>query len=123
MIQGTIRSGCGRASQAFQPARMAELQQRFGWTPYPGTLNVAVMALDAAVLSLGEPVFRSEHNTPIGPLQWWPVLIRTERTGTVNGLLVRGARTGTRYLELVSRLSFRAAGCQNGDLVSIQRAP
>ena len=121
MIQGVVRSGCGRASKAFRPQRTMEVRRMFGWTPYPGTLNLRVGALAEVLASLPEPMALTEHETPIGPLRWWSALIRIPMLSEpVKGALVRGQNTKTGYLELVAPVNFRALGLKDGDPVSLE---
>lgn len=120
LITGTVASGAGRANRAFGIARLEEVRGLFGWTPFPGTLNLQVSNLEATLSKLPEPVALTEHNTPIGPLRWWPVLIHTTQFHEpISGVLVRGQRTKTSYLELVAPVGFREAGIRDGDSVTI----
>ena len=125
-IRGTVSSGMGRASKAFTEKRITEVERLFGFRPYPGTVNVRVPALNAFVALLGNPAAETEPETPIGPLRWWPISVAfgppsgDGRGPAVSvGLLVRGARTRTSYLELVFPSRLRASGLRNGDSVHV----
>lgn len=120
VIIGTVQAGCGRAAPAFRPARMRELVRLFGWLPYPGTLNVHIADLRAAVAALGEPDALTEHDTPIGPLRWWRAEIGVGDFACP-GLVVRGARTKTRHLEIVAPVRLRDAGAVDGVAVRVKR--
>lgn len=111
MIQGTVRSGQGGASKAMQGEKLRERSEVAGVELVPGTLNVQVRDLAAAVESLGEPhAYSDQGNERLGPLQWWPVEVRVRLDGSDHralGWIVRHERTSTRYLEVVSSVHFR----------------
>jgi CTP-dependent riboflavin kinase len=120
MIRGIVCKGTGQASRAFTEKRMAELQRLFGIRPVPGTLNVRVADLPAAVALLGEPAALTEHETRIGPLRWWPGSLSSERLHRpANVLLVRGEKSKAPYLEVVSQHHFRRLGLTDGSVVTL----
>jgi CTP-dependent riboflavin kinase len=121
MIEGMVASGSGKASQAFSAARMDEVRTAFGWTPFPGTLNLTVPDLPATLAGLPEPVMFTEHDTPIGPLQWWRIWIRSPLwAGPWHAALVRGRGSAARFLEIVAPVELRAVGLKNGDVVTVE---
>lgn len=128
MIEGTVCSGTGGASRAFlrhDSRRIRQLQPLFGWAPYPGTLNVRVTDLVGSVRLLREPVLLTEHETPIGPLRWWPVRIQVGlpwlARPCLDGYVVRGLKSRAPYLEVVAPQSLRSLGATDGMTVRLER--
>ena len=123
-IYGTVCRGAGKASMAFTEQRMQEVYRMVSWYPYPGTLNMRLLTsngqqpLAKVMDSLGQPLAETEHDTPIGPLQWWPGRLQLPSGHLEVALLVRGVGTATRYLEFVTQVSMRfAENLKNGDRV------
>lgn len=126
MIHGRVRSGQGGASKAMVGDRLRERSEVAGVELVPGTLNVHVDDLEGAVEALGEPwALSDQDNEKLGPLRWWPVWLSVEGgfDGATRPLaaawVVRHEKTGTRYLEIVSDTNFRAAGLQDGEIVTV----
>ena len=119
-IQGMVRSGCGRATQAFTEQRCEELRMLFGWRPYPGTLNLSVKELDLLISRLGPPDEQTEHETRIGPLRWWQasLAIMGKRLPV---LIVRGLKSRTTYLEVAAPIKLRELGLADGRTVLLTR--
>jgi CTP-dependent riboflavin kinase len=126
VIQGRVRSGAGTAAPAFREPRNREIREAFGWTPYPGTLNVTLPSprdLTAAVASLGEPILLTEHGTKIGPLRWWRVTLECLPALSMDVLVVRGLKSRAPYLELVAPVRLRDLGIADGDPVTLIPVP
>jgi CTP-dependent riboflavin kinase len=117
MIRGTVSRGSGQARKAFRPERLSELKRLFGLQPYPGTLNVRVPSIEAAIESLGEPAAYTEHRTPIGPLRWWPASLAIPGQ-CFSVLIVRGQRSKAPYLEIVAATRLRG-WLSDGDPVTL----
>lgn len=128
VIDGTVRSGTGRASKAFTEARTVEVAAIFGVQPYPGTLNLAT-DLASAMEVLGEPDAWTEHETPIGPLRWWRATLHAANqlrgkafTGHSHAVLVvRGEQSKAPYLEIVAPVRLRRYGVKDGDWLILTR--
>jgi len=86
-------------------------------------LNLRVPDLPLAVSQFGEPLALTEHDTPIGPLRWWPIYIHALPGKPYRGLLVRGQKSRAPYLEIVAPVSLRSLGLSDGTQMSIQPAP
>ena len=123
MIQGTVCKGMGRAQKAFTPERIREVERLFGVRPYPGTLNVRVPSLAAAVASLGSPEALTEHETRIGPLRWWRAQLLLAGPNVLDVLVVRGEKSNAPYLEIVSPKRLRSVLCDGDSVRLIPRAP
>lgn len=129
VIHGTVRSGSGKASKAMQGAKFEERSRVAGMDLVPGTLNIAVDDLDAALAALGEPDRLSEIESKHGPLWWWPVWIMLGRDGDGHMLeaaawVVRHELSTAPYLEMVSRFHFRRVGLEDGFPVQLrERTP
>lgn len=124
MIEGTVRSGCGRASKAFlNPSldRMAQIHAVTGWWPYPGTLNVSVDDLTAAIQSLGPPEAAIDPTNRLGPLRMWYVGLRaTASSSSLPVVIVRHDRSRTQYLEIVASSRLRTF-LKDGDRLILTR--
>jgi CTP-dependent riboflavin kinase len=96
---------------------MAEIERRFGWRPFPGTLNLRVADLSNATLRLGEPEALTEHSSRIGPLRWWPVVLSGAYSGPA--LVVRGQKSTAPYLEIVAPVRLREH-VADGDALTVE---
>lgn len=120
VIRGLVVPGTGNAGKAFGDARKEEVRGIFGWEPYPGTLNLQVASLEKVLCQLPEPLALTEHDTPIGPLQWWAARIYPLRwRRSVPGALVRGRGSEARFLEIVVPEGLRELGVEDGDSVNV----
>jgi CTP-dependent riboflavin kinase len=117
MIEGVVCRGTGQATAAFTERRLRELVDLFGWRPVPGTFNVRVRDLESSVLLLGEPAALTEHESRIGPLRWWHVLLTVQPIERLPALVVRGQKSRAPYLEVVSDLRIRSLGVSDGETV------
>jgi len=111
-IPGRITSGCGKANLAFTDQRQQDIYGMMGWEAYPGTLNVKPdhVRPSAVVAQLGRPLRETEHDTKIGPLQWWSGRLVLPDQSHIPVLLVRGVNSGTGYLEFVAQLCLSVTG-------------
>lgn len=119
-IVGTVCSGQGGASKAMQGERLRDRSEVAGMKLVPGTLNVQVDDIGDALAFMGEPATVTETSSKVGPLRWWPVSVSVEGVTEAEAWVVRHERTGTRYLEIVSGVNFRAAGAPDGSMVVIE---
>jgi len=121
-VDGVVVGGAGMASRAFTEGRLREIEDWWRRRPYPGTLNLvpATSSPEAVAVGFGEPDLCTEYETPIGPLRWWRVLVHLPGLETVSGLLVRGAKTRTKYLEIVAPERLRG-WVGDGDRIRIER--
>lgn len=118
---GRIRSGCGGVSTHLtaHPDALAERSKAAGVDLYPGTLNLRVDDVEAAVAALGEPGFLTDtDNTKLGPLRWWPVVL-TRGLRREDAFVVRHEHTGTGYIEVMAERCFRDLGWLDGDRVGV----
>lgn len=122
MIIGWVVRGCGHASEI--PEEMFRARcEAVAVDLVRGTLNVCVHNLRSVVAGLGPPHNKTdEHNRTLGPLHWWKAEVfadKLPKTG-VRALIVRHTKTGTKYLELMSDVSFREEGLEFGEQVRIK---
>jgi hypothetical protein len=123
-FQGHIAAGCGSAAAYLtsRPDALAARSAAAGVDLFPGTLNLRVDDVDAAVAALGAPDFLTDRdNKRLGPLQWWAVALGCG-TEWAAGFVVRHGRTRTRYVEAMASGRLRDMGWQDGDEVTVERA-
>lgn len=117
MIRGLVCTGIGRVHK-LPEAVLQDRRAVTGMDLVPGTLNVRVDDLDAAIRALGAPTASLPGPERLGPLRFWPVTVMVEYL-TVPGFVVRHVHSVAPYLELVSDVQFREQGIRDGASVTI----
>lgn len=121
MISGTAKSGAGMASTAITGERLENRRQVLGLDFVPGTLNVRVPDLAAALRYLGEPdVLTEEPWSTTGTLQAWRVTM-TALGRSVPAYVTRGVNSRAGALETMAAVYWRGLGLDDGGAVTLER--